>query len=135
MRLTKEIYQRGEIVIASRLNQEFYDYATSAETLALNRISEALFDVINISTGPFSDVVANLKTITPIGDEVYAAKISQWLVLEVLGINRVYEDLEKFEGCMEIIARETINKIGSSSVAKAKFAIIIDKKYTIITDD
>lgn len=130
MKLNKEIYQRGEIVVASRLSQEYYDYTTGTEALALNRISEALFDIMSSPNGPLNDVEMRLKVTVPIGKEPYANKITQWPLIEVFGFNRLYEDINKFEGCMQIIARDILDKIGSDN-DKAEANIIIGNSLYI----
>ena len=127
MKLDKQIYNRGKITIASRLSQEYYDYSAGFETLAFNRISEALCGIGEEGT------LITLSSITPVGGEVTANKIWQWLVINVVATTSLYEDKAEFGKFLEAVAFKAMDKLVAAT--KYKAALETGDDYTVITNN
>ena len=126
MQLDKHVYNRGKIIIASRLSNEYYDLSAGFEVLAFGRISEALNDFCQ------GDAIITIDAITPVGGETSANKIWQWLVINVHAIDNDYQKEREFKKFLERLTYKALERL--VAVDSYKAAIEIGDDYTVITD-
>lgn len=135
MKLEKQIYNNGKITIASRLSQEFYNYNVDTEALAFDRISAALYDLGQNTDMSPSGAIITLGTTVPVGAEVAANKIWQWLVIYVTANDKCFRDDQKFMKYTEEIAYKALEKLVAIDKYKAAIQIREDHYIVITSDD
>lgn len=128
----KEITYMGRIIIATRLDQEFYDYTTGAEKFAFDRIAAELFELTCDIDTPPGGVVMSLDSMVPIGAEIDANRIPTWLVVRVTSVDRSFTLIEEFEKFITLTAAKVMEKLIRKGSAKAAVEVG-DKDYYVIT--
>ena len=136
MKLDGQIYNKGEITITSRLEPDFYNYPDGVETLAFDRISAALYVVEQVYDCCLGGVSIKLGTTVPVGGEVAASKIWQWLVVYVSAVDKRYKDKQEFADLLERIAYRVLDALVITGKHSAAIEIIpTESYYAVITND
>lgn len=133
--ISKEITHKGKIIIATRINQEFYDYTTGMEAFAYDRIAEELYDLVCDSDVPPGGVVMNLDHMIPIGAERSANHTPSWLVINITSLGNSFVIAEEFENYLTLTVVKIVEKLINDTKGDRSWKAIIEadgKKYHII---
>lgn len=120
---SREVENRGRIVIETKLDQGYYSYATGSEEIALDRVAESLYDLTTLDEILPGRVEISLTTIIAVGVEVAASKVSPYLVIEVASFDAGYEDDMKFEELLTIIGQRAATKLISRGSIRFKIEL------------
>lgn len=123
--VSREVLNRGNVVVLSNLDQGYYDYGGGSEAIALDRVAESIFDIIHNKEIPLGGVEINLGFTVSVGEEVAAANIPQLLVLEVMGFDKKYEQIEEFEKLLMLVGQIATEKL----ISKGKRRYKVNTEY------
>lgn len=130
----REITGRGKVIIESRLEPGYYDYTVGGfETIALDRVAEALFDITNDQEILPGSVGINLSSTVIVGNEALAASIYHYLVLEVTAFDQGYSKEEEFEKLLTTIGQKATKcLVMKTRGGKSRFRVETDKAQYIL---
>lgn len=109
--VSREVSNRGRIIVETRLDQGYYNYVTGSEDIALDRVAEALYSITDDKEIPSGGAEINLATMVLVGSEVIAANIPRLLVLDVTGFDARYEQDIEFEKLLTIVGQKATQKL------------------------
>lgn len=119
----EDVVQRGKITLECRLDPGFYNYLTGSETLALDRIAEALCGISSDRDNPFGGIYITLSSVVPVDYEVLASRIPSWLVINVTAVSKAFQLTEEFEKYMSLTAHKAMDMLAKKGSKKATIEI------------
>lgn len=122
--VSRDVANRGRIVIETKLDQWYYNYVTGSEEIALDRVAESLCDLTSLKEILPAGIEINLTSIVPIG-ELNSNKISGLLALEVVGFDSGYEEDLDFSKILVILGQQAAARL----ISRGKVRLKVELRY------